>query len=113
MPSRRNLDRQPSDYVVPGQEWPGGALIEESPLAVHFVKELAMELKLHCDERSVYAVAKGAEVNAQTIFNFLNGKTWGDVVVFFRLEHEIQQKIWSHDHLSPGWEFKIKRSRRA
>ena len=64
-----------------------------------------MRLKYHCDQESVYSVAKAAGVNSQTVFNFLKGETWGDVVVLFRLEHGLRQELWSHAHLSPKWDF--------
>ena len=111
MRRRRGLESRPSRYVAPGGYWPTGklkALTNEQKLAdeandvldvVNFVKALALRIEQKCDEQTIYKVAKDANVNAQTVANFLHGRTWGDVVVIYRLERGLKEALWNHDHV--------------
>lgn len=68
---------------------------------VHFVKRLATKLHDKCRRASYYKVAKDANVNPQTLANFIDGLTWGDVAVIYRLERGLNEALWNHDHLTP------------
>ena len=105
--------RQPRDYLTEGQQWLGGTLKKDAPHAVHFVQQLAVRLREVCDEESLQAVAEHADVNEEAIIDFLTGKTWGDVEFIFRLEHGLEERLWSHDHLSPRWTNRTSDSERA
>ena len=97
MPHRRGLESTPSEYLGHGV-WPTGSLREltdsekredwsEDVLDVaEFVKKLAMKLEERRNKESIYKMANDASVNPQTLANFIRGKSWGDVVVIFRLE---------------------------
>lgn len=113
MPPRRGLRYRPRDYLESGY-WPIGSLRElteeeerentaEDVLDVaRFVKKLAMKIEEERAREPIYKVANNANVNPQTLDNFIRGKTWGDVVVLFRLERGLNAALWDHDHLSPS-----------
>lgn len=114
MPLRRGLKPKPNAYAHRGSgRWPKGSvrqLTAQEKLndtagdvlaVVHFVKRLAMKLDDRRMERSIYKVAKDANVNPQTLNNFIDGETWGDVAIIYRLERGLNEALWSHDHLSP------------
>ena len=112
MRRRRGLKRQPSLYLADGERWPRGrlrALTDEEKrtdeandvlAVVRFVKSLAIRVEEKCKRETIYKVAKDANVNAQTVANFIDGETWGDVVVIFRLERGMKEALWSHGHVS-------------
>ena len=114
MRRRRGLQSQPRAYLAYGERWPRGrlrALTDEEKrndkandvlAVVHFVKSLAIRVEEKCRKETIYKVALDANVNAQTVANFLVGETWGDVVVIFRLERGMKEALWSHDHVSPS-----------
>lgn len=106
MPRRRGLKSCPIDYLAPGEKWPHGNLIDGAPDVAKFVQKLVQRLNTECssnDTPSVYAVAKKADINSQTVFNLLAGKTWGDLPIIFKLEAAIAHNLWTHDHLPQGW----------
>ena len=106
MPSRRGLERSPIDYLADGQEWPYGRLIEDAPKVAKFVQLLIQQLHEACGgekQPTVYAIAKKANVNPQTITNLLNGKTWGDVPIIYKLEATLERELWTFEHVPASW----------
>ena len=104
MPPRRGLQRRPIDYLAKGQKWPDGTLIGGAPEAAKFVQKLVQQLNKVCGGEgrpTVYALAKKADVNAQTITNLMNGKTWGDVPIIYKLEAALERELWTHGHIPP------------
>ena len=109
MPRRRGLQPCPIDYLAPGQEWPDGDLLADAPDVAKFVQKLVQRLNKECSSDqtpSVYAVAKKANINSQTVFNLLSGKTWGDLPIIYKLEAAIAHNLWTHDHLPEGWDLR-------
>ena len=102
MPTRRGLQPKPSDYLGHGV-WPTGSLRKLTNQeqyddwsgdvldVVHFVKTLAMKLEERRESESIYKMANNANVHPLTLANFIRGKTWGDVVIIFRLERGIKR----------------------
>ena len=125
-PSRRNQasvavgpqlrrKRRPFDYLTAefrtySDSWPAGRLQRNTPHSVHFIKELATELQQLCDEESIDNVAEYSGIDVEEITDFLNGETWEDIEFIFRLEHALNERLWSHDHLSPRWANEIRRN---
>lgn len=106
MPQRRGLKGPPIGYLDEGEEWPDGRLIWDAPEAARFVQKLVRRLNKECGgagQPTVYAIAKKANINAQTITNLLNGQTWGDVTVIYKLEATLERDLWSNDHLPKPW----------
>ena len=102
MPSRRGLKRSPIDYLADDQKWPYGRLVEDAPKVAKFVQQLIQQLNEACGgegQPTVYAVAKKANVNAQTITNLLNGTTWGDVPIIYKLEATLERELWTYEHV--------------
>ena len=105
MARRRSLESQPSAYLAPGETWPEGELADNAPNEARFAKKLAMRLKKGCGGEgapTIYAIAKRAGVNPQTITNLLNGNTWGELPTIFRIEAAVEYELWTHDHLPPA-----------
>lgn len=112
MPPRRGLKINPSEFIGHGV-WPTGSLralsLEEQHNdwagdvldVIHFVKTLAMKLEERRKTESIYKMANDANVHPLTLANFIRGKTWGDVIIIYRLERGIKEALWSHDHLPP------------
>ena len=104
MPQRRGLERPPIDYLAKGQKWPAGRLIKSAPEAARFVQKVVQQLNKMCGGKgqpTVYALAKKADVNPQTITNLMNGKTWGDVTILYKLEAALERELWTHEHVPP------------
>lgn len=111
MPRRRGLRSRPGRHLVPGQIWPRGRLGALTPQeiradtandvldVVNFVKGLAVRIEQKCKQESIYKVAQDANVNPQTVANFIQGDTWGDVVVIYRLERGLREALWTHGHV--------------
>ena len=98
MPQRRGLERPPIDYLAKGQKWPAGRLIKSAPEAARFVQKVVQQLNKMCGGKgqpTVYALAKKADVNPQTITNLMNGKTWGDVTILYKLEAALERELWT------------------
>ena len=71
-----------------------------------FVQQLIQQLHKACGgegQPTVYAVAKKANVNAQTITNLFNGKTWGDVPIIYKLEATLERELWTVEHVPASW----------
>ena len=92
---------RPCDHLANGHDWPEGELKPGTPPHVHFTKQLAAKLQEICDTETVAGVAEYADYDEEAIIDFLNGETWADIEFIFRLEHALNAKLWSHDHLSP------------
>ena len=76
-------------------------------IAQKIKNELKNDKKL--DEKlTVKMIAKDAEVSMQTVYNFLNGDSWGTLTLIYSLERALQQSLWSRDHLSPQWDIMVR-----
>ena len=101
----RGLLTHPRDYLVEGASWPEGAINRDEPgwEAAMFVRSVAKNLKKHiaAQERSIRKLGKDATVNAQTIHNILAGRTWCDLPTIWRLECELDERLWINTTLQP------------
>ena len=118
MPLRRGLKPLPRNYVAKGQKWPHGNLgekvpgvVEDVPGVVFFVQDIARKVKVEVEENdnlSVKQLAEDADVSMQTVYDFLNGDSWGTLTLIYSLERALQQSLWSRDHLSPKWDIMVR-----
>ena len=118
MPLRRGLKPLPRNYVAKGQKWPHGNLgekvpgvVEDVPGVVFFVQNIARKVKVEVEENndlSVKQLAKDAKVSMQTVYDFLNGDSWGTLTLIYSLERALEQSLWSRDHLSPKWDIMVR-----
>ena len=105
MPSRRGLRSRPRDYLRPGGLWPEGPFEAVTPREAFFAAGVARRLRDLCDEHStrgvtVTAVAERANLSTQTVFNLLEGSTWGDLPSIYRLEVALGAVLWHNRDIS-------------
>ena len=43
---------------------------------------------------TITAIAEDANLSTQTVFNLLEGKTWGDLPSIYRLEVALGARLW-------------------
>lgn len=99
VPARRDLRSRPRDYLSAGGVWPAGPFDEHTPREALFAISVARRLRDLCDEIAargvtVTDVAGRANLSAQTVFNLLEGKTWGDLPSIYRLEVALGAVLW-------------------
>lgn len=99
MPSRRDLRSRPCDYLSPSGVWPDGPFVADTPREAFFAAGVAQRLRELCDRHrtqgvTVTAVAERANLSTQTLFNLLQGTTWGDLPSIYRLEVALGAALW-------------------
>lgn len=103
MPARRNLETSPRDYVLSRGKWPNGPFRQRAPDEFYFFVELAKRLRLLCEDHdrdtTITAVARDADLSPQTVFNLIEGKTWGDLPTIYRLEVALNKRLWRNNDI--------------
>lgn len=79
--------------------WPLGPFDDGAPREALFAVGVARRLRVLCEEAAargvtVTAVAGRANLSVQTVFNLLEGKTWGDLPSIYRLEVALGAVLW-------------------
>ena len=102
----RGLLKHPRDYLVDSAEadWAEGPVNrdEKGWEAAMFVRGVAQLLKKYAKESgSIRQLGKDAKVNAQTIHNIIAGRTWCDLPTIYRLECELDERLWVNTDLPP------------
>ena len=71
---------------------------EQTPDEALFYIEVAKRLNRLCyhdnSDTTITAIAKHADLAPQTVFNLLQGKTWGDLLSIYRLEVALGARLW-------------------
>ena len=109
MARHKNLRKQPRDYLgEEGADWWGYSPLirDEGSSEARFVRLVARRLKRLIDEdgRSINRLAGDANVSPQTIHNILAGRTWCDLPTIWRLECELDERLWINTALPPDVE---------
>ena len=99
VPARRDLRSRPRDYLSASGLWPDGPFDVDTPREAFFVVGVARRLRDLCDEHStrgvtVTEVAQRANLSTQTVFNLLQGNSWGDLPSIYRLEVALGAALW-------------------
>ena len=107
VPSRRGLRTRPRDYLSPSGRWPHGPFRTDTPREAHFFIDVAKRLRELCDDNkandtTVTAIAQRANLSVQTVFNLLEGKTWGDLPSIYRLEVALDAALWHNRDIGHG-----------
>ena len=80
----------PCDYLSASGVWPDGPFVADTPREAFLAVGVTQRLRELCNEQSergrVTAVAERANLSTQTVFNLLQGSTWGDLPTIYRLE---------------------------
>ena len=70
----------------------------QTPDEARFFIEVAKHLHDLCydddSETTITAIAEEANLSTQTVFNLLQGKTWGDLPSIYRLEVALRARLW-------------------
>ena len=79
--------------------WPLGPFDAGMPREAMFAVGVARRLRELCNDAAargvtVTAVAGRANLSVQTVFNLLEGKTWGDLPSIYRLEVALDAVLW-------------------
>ena len=104
VPYRDLSRRRPRDYLAPGEKWPTGELVGDADPEAHFAQGIAWRLRAFTEGEKMRSVAERANVSPQTLYNILNGTSWGDVVTIQRLEAALEQRLWVNGELPPSVE---------
>lgn len=103
VPPRRGLKSRPLDYLKTRGTWPDGPFWKQTPDEALFFIQVAKRLHELCydDDRdmTVTAIAEEANLSTQTVFNLLEGKTWGDLPSIYRLEVALGARLWVNDDI--------------
>lgn len=103
MPARRNLETRPLDYMLSRGKWPHGPFRQRAPDEFFFFLELAKSLRQLCEDQdrdtTITAVARDADLSPQTVFNLIEGKTWGDLPTIYRLEVALNARLWRNNDI--------------
>ena len=112
VPRRRKLKLRPKFYVLKGQKWPNGDFEEgDIPGVVFVVQDIVKRIREEIDDHedlSVKKLAEEADVSMQTLYDFLNGDSWGTLTLIYSLECALEQPLWGKDHLHPRWESTVR-----
>ncbi len=116
----------PCEYLAKNEEWPSGDLVKDLPGEVLVVQRITQRIweeinagkdpNNEIDENNritVEKIADEAGVTIQTVYNFLNGNSWGTIRLLYGLERALGQQLWNQDHLSPRWDIELQRRRRS
>ena len=101
--------KAPRKYIVNEKKrnkWPNGPLVDNVPAEVLLAKGIVRRIleaietyeKKKRKKVSKREIADEAGVGHQTLYNFLNGDTWPDIVTIARLEMLFDQRLFGIEH---------------
>ena len=92
--------------MLPTGAWPEGPFGLDAPEELSFYVEVVRRLRGLCDDRAsgddqqtVADIASAARLSTATVYNILEGRTWGEVLTIYRLESQLGARLWHHEHL--------------
>ena len=107
MPKRRADLSAPCSYVLSRGTWPAGPFRKrDRPDELLFYAKVVERLIDACEDKKrtegmeVPAIAAAAELSNQTLYNILDGKSWGGLPTIYRLEATLNVPLWHHDHIT-------------
>ena len=93
--------KPPREYVAEGGKWPQGPLVDNTPQEVLLAQGIACAILRYSNKpkkRSRREVARKANIGYQTLYNFLDGKTWPNIVTIARLEMFFNRRLFGNEH---------------
>ena len=88
---------KPADYAAAGT-WPDGPLDPDAPPEARLAQGVAQRLEDRLKNMTVYRAAQRSDLNAQTIHNILEGRTWPNLRTLARLEASLNACLWGSEH---------------
>ena len=104
--TRRKKLSKPRDYLLEGGKWPHGRFRRDAPEELEFYLEIVRRLRKICDDEerkgvTIADIASAAKLSTATVYNILEGNSWGELLTIYRLEKALDKKLWHHEHLQP------------
>lgn len=87
--------RAPRDYVLTGV-WPDGELSDDEPAAA-YAAHIAAALGVALAGRNKSEVAAAAGLARSTLYDMIEGRTWGDLISIARLEAVLDARLWPRE----------------
>lgn len=123
---RSDMLSSPCKYLAEDASWPSGDLVKDIPGEVLVVQRIAQRVWEEIDAGkdpnnkiddynriTVEKIADEAGVTIQTVYNFLNGDSWGTIRLLYGLERALGQQLWTGEHLTSRWDAELRRRRRS
>ena len=101
MGKRLNLEPSPNCYLLPGSEWPDGALRPDAPPEAYLARGATRRFRKALETRdwSTRQASKEIGLSTHVVHNFLHGKSWPSFVAIARIERRCTGvKIWGGEH---------------
>ena len=90
--------KRPCDYLASG-EWPEGPLTDDAPPEAYLAQGISRKAKKYLKgSPPPQKIAPDVGVSFQTLYNLIEGKTWGSLIAIARLEHYLNRRLWVGDH---------------
>ena len=103
--ARRQDLKRPREYVQDGAEWPEGPLVADAPPEARLAQGIALKIKNYSEGKGPhgnplppYKIAQRVDIAPQTLYNLLDGETWGGFVTIARLEIFFDRRLWGNEH---------------
>lgn len=77
--------------------WPDGRILAKAPVAARYAAHIARELRTQLDGRPASEIAAAAGLAKSTVYDLINGTTWGDMVSLAKLEQVLGARLWPAD----------------
>lgn len=105
MPRRRHLTGPPTGYLTDNAAWPAGPFRPDTPTAVHYAAQIAINLRAALTDHnlSISAAARELDLSRQTLHDILGGHTFPDIHTLTKAETLAGRQLWpdfpfrSHD----------------
>ena len=93
MVRRRTRAPHPAELIARG-DWPTGQLVDGAPEEAHYAQGIARNLERALQGLSIREIAKAAGLSHSTVYDLLNGVTYGEVITIARLEDVLGTRLW-------------------
>lgn len=102
--TRRKQLSKPRSYLSRNGKWPSGRFRPDAPEELEFYLEIVNRLRRICDDKerdgvTIADIASAAKLSTATVYNILEGNSWGELLTIYRLERALDERLWHHEHL--------------
>jgi hypothetical protein len=84
---------RPAEWLTNGS-WPHGDLAPTAPPEVAVARAITIALRSAMQGQSPRSVVADANLAHTTVYDLLNGRTYGDVITIARLESSLRTSLW-------------------
>jgi hypothetical protein len=94
VPRRSRSYLTPAAWVADGGAWPDGPFSAEAPAVVAYAVHWARTLDAALEGVNRSRLCETIEIRRDTLYDLLNGGTWGDTITLMKLERELGITLW-------------------